>query len=306
MTNSEYDPAIHGTESRKLGDERMRSLWETRPESKNAKVNGVYWPVEAVWYDNAISPRADGHTDPARVELYSQILEKLPPIKVRAVTGQLIDGKHRLEAAVLAGHDHIRVFEIDIADGDLFEAAYLANMEHGYGYSDRERAAGARRIWMAKTAAGEELNQSEFASHYCVSRRTVVNWVQAARGPVEAETPYEAARDDAGGEEPGQGDYESDPPRIGPYAASASHPAALEPPAKVAAPKGHSLFPSVITGILDAADLEAMYEIPVAEFLANLPQPLGGQLTAASVTSAQKWITKLARAMRTSEKEDAA
>lgn len=315
---TQYDPTKHGTESKRKGSTELLALWNQVPVSADPKREGIYWPIEAIWFDNDISPRANGRTDQDTVERYSQILDQLPPIQVRKRTGQLIDGKHRLEATALAGLKHIRVVEVDCTDDELFELAFLANNKHGLGYTNGERTTNARRIWDAMIARGETPNQTEFANKYGISRRTTVNWAQAARGGTEksaqspkaskAATPKEVQTlaDELGADveivaRDGDGNvlatvsatpsFETPEPEYAP-------PGPLPEPADDA-PKihGQSKFADVASAILEMADFEDGKTMP-ADFLDNLPGAFGAQLGVNEITAASRWLSAAARVMR--------
>ncbi len=93
----------------------------------------------------ADSPRLGGE-DPAHVEMLAQSGDELPPILVHRPTMQVIDGMHRVKAAVLRGATTV---DVEFFDGTA-EAAFLIsvklNMQHGLPLSSADRMAAAARI----------------------------------------------------------------------------------------------------------------------------------------------------------------
>lgn len=93
----------------------------------------------------ADSPRLAGQTvEHARVLADSQA--PLPPIVVHRATMRVVDGMHRLRAAVLRGDDHIEVSLVDGTDEEVFILAVELNAEHGLPLSRQDRTAAAIRI----------------------------------------------------------------------------------------------------------------------------------------------------------------
>jgi hypothetical protein len=87
----------------------------------------------------------------------------LPPIIVHRESMRVLDGLHRLRAAVLRGEKTIEVRFFEGTKDDAFLAAVAANLRHGLPLTRADRAAAARRIigihpdWsdrMIATAAG--------------------------------------------------------------------------------------------------------------------------------------------------------
>jgi ParB-like chromosome segregation protein Spo0J len=93
----------------------------------------------------ADSPRLSGENCEhahALAETYSV----LPPILVHRDTMRVIDGMHRLRAAMLNGCDEIGVQFFDGTDDDAFVAAVRANVMHGLPLAPADREAAATRI----------------------------------------------------------------------------------------------------------------------------------------------------------------
>src|SRR5262245_17675514 len=72
--------------------------------------------------------------------------DKLPPIVVHRTTMQVIDGMHRLRAAVLRGREHIDVEFFEGDEEDAFVLAVKLNARHGLPLSPADRAAAVVRI----------------------------------------------------------------------------------------------------------------------------------------------------------------
>ncbi|MFE3284431.1 ParB N-terminal domain-containing protein, partial [Streptomyces sp. NPDC059233] len=106
-------------------------------------------PVESVATDRitiGYTPRSDGE-DTEYTKLLAETADELPPILVHRPTLHVIDGAHRLRAAVLRGDTHIAV---RFFDGDHTEAQLLAvaaNVTHGRPLSTADRTAAAGRVF---------------------------------------------------------------------------------------------------------------------------------------------------------------
>lgn len=94
------------------------------------------------------SPRSSG-ADPDHVEAIAAAQNPLPPIVVSRATMRVIDGVHRVRAAVLRGDATITARFFDGDDASAFVLAVKLNVSHGLplGLSDRKRA--AQRIIMS-------------------------------------------------------------------------------------------------------------------------------------------------------------
>lgn len=104
------------------------------------------------------SPRLSGENmGHARALAESEVT--LPPIIVNRATMCVIDGMHRLCAAVLRGQDEIEVRFFDGDERDAFVLAVEANIAHGLPLSLADRKAAAARIvsshpqWSDRTIA---------------------------------------------------------------------------------------------------------------------------------------------------------
>jgi hypothetical protein len=93
----------------------------------------------------ADSPRVDGE-DETHTRVLAASEAELPPIMVHRTTMRVIDGMHRLHAALLRGHDEICVRFFDGPVNVVFALAVEANVAHGMPLSLRDREAAAGRI----------------------------------------------------------------------------------------------------------------------------------------------------------------
>ncbi|GAA2624666.1 ParB N-terminal domain-containing protein [Actinomadura fulvescens] len=71
----------------------------------------------------------------------------LPPIVVHLPSRRVIDGMHRLRAAVLRGEKDIDVRFFHGTEADVFLLSVAANIDHGLPLSQRDRLAAAERIF---------------------------------------------------------------------------------------------------------------------------------------------------------------
>ncbi|MEU6315550.1 ParB N-terminal domain-containing protein [Streptomyces sp. NPDC047014] len=93
----------------------------------------------------ADSPRAV-HVDEGHAQDLAHSGRTLPPLLVHRTTMRVIDGTHRLRAAVLRGHDTVRVTYFDGSAEDAFVLSVEANISHGLPLNHAERTAAAARI----------------------------------------------------------------------------------------------------------------------------------------------------------------
>ncbi|MFF3441948.1 ParB/RepB/Spo0J family partition protein [Streptosporangium sp. NPDC002721] len=93
----------------------------------------------------ADSPRSVGE-DLQHVRLLCEVGAALPPVIVHRSTMRVLDGMHRLRAAMLRGDDTIRVRFFEGDEHDAFVVAVRENTSHGLPLSAGDRAAAAGRI----------------------------------------------------------------------------------------------------------------------------------------------------------------
>ncbi len=91
------------------------------------------------------SPRRAGE-DPDHIEVLSGFEETLPPITVHYPSMRVIDGMHRLRAALLRGDTEIDARFFEGPSDDAFILAVRANIGHGLPLSAGDRRAAAIRI----------------------------------------------------------------------------------------------------------------------------------------------------------------
>jgi ParB-like nuclease family protein len=91
------------------------------------------------------SPRLGGE-DPEHICLLAEAGGPLPPITVHRPTMRVIDGVHRVRAAVLKGVTEIDARLLDCDDNAAFVLSVRANITHGLPLSSADRAAAATRI----------------------------------------------------------------------------------------------------------------------------------------------------------------
>jgi ParB-like chromosome segregation protein Spo0J len=93
----------------------------------------------------AESPRTQGENI-EYVQHLAEVVEQLPPLLVQRHTLRVIDGMHRLRAAVSRGLATIDIQFVDCDDADMFLLAVVANVSRGLPLSLTDRRAAARRI----------------------------------------------------------------------------------------------------------------------------------------------------------------
>jgi hypothetical protein len=91
------------------------------------------------------SPRLAG-VDEAHAQALATAGSVLPRIIVHSPTMRVIDGAHRVRAAVLRGQDTIEACLVDGTDGEAFLLAVHVNTNHGLPLSLADRKAAASRI----------------------------------------------------------------------------------------------------------------------------------------------------------------
>ncbi|KJK51720.1 hypothetical protein UK23_06205 [Lentzea aerocolonigenes] len=93
----------------------------------------------------ADSPRLQSENlDHAR--MLAQVEGELPPVVVHRRTMRVVDGMHRIRAALLRGEEQIEVRYVDVPEQELFLLAVRLNAHHGLPLSSADRRAAAARI----------------------------------------------------------------------------------------------------------------------------------------------------------------
>ena len=93
---------------------------------------------------DALSPR-ERLEDPAHVQVLAEA-ESTHPLLIHRPTMRVIDGVHRLRAAMLKGQTEVTVQTFDGSEADAFVLAVELNVRHGLPLTLRERKAAAQRI----------------------------------------------------------------------------------------------------------------------------------------------------------------
>ncbi|MET8756357.1 ParB N-terminal domain-containing protein [Lentzea sp. NPDC004782] len=94
---------------------------------------------------SADTPRLDGQRAD-HVKALAESGAALPPIVVHRPTMRVVDGMHRLHAALMRGQDMISVRFFDGDERDAFVFAVQANIAHGMPLTPGDRRAAAERI----------------------------------------------------------------------------------------------------------------------------------------------------------------
>jgi ParB-like chromosome segregation protein Spo0J len=108
-------------------------------------MNGNTVEVPIASLREADSPRLDG-LDHQHARVLAGLDVELPPILVNRSTMQVIDGMHRLRAALENGRDRIHVEFFDGTDEEAFLLGVRANIAHGLPLTLADRRAAAKRI----------------------------------------------------------------------------------------------------------------------------------------------------------------
>lgn len=93
----------------------------------------------------ADSPRLDG-LDHRHTRVLAEVGADLPPILVSRSSMRVIDGMHRLSAALQNGRDRIHAEFFDGTDEEAFLLGVKANVAHGLPLTLADRRAAAKRI----------------------------------------------------------------------------------------------------------------------------------------------------------------
>jgi ParB-like chromosome segregation protein Spo0J len=107
--------------------------------------------------------------DEAHVQLLAETEESLPPITVHRSTLQVIDGVHRVRAAMVRGDTSIRARLFDGTEDEAFIHAVQANNAHGLPLTASDRRAAVVRLLQARP----EWSDRAIATTVGVSAQTV-------------------------------------------------------------------------------------------------------------------------------------
>jgi hypothetical protein len=101
--------------------------------------------VEIKQLNESDSPRLDG-VSIDHVRTLAERADELPPIIVHRRTMRVVDGMHRLRAAMLCGRSRIAVRYFSGSETESFILAVRSNIEHGLPLSLADRTVAATRI----------------------------------------------------------------------------------------------------------------------------------------------------------------
>jgi ParB-like chromosome segregation protein Spo0J len=173
-----------------LVTERLADLRSTKRLDEVTSV--IQWndshPVTAVRVEELVldgSPRQSGE-DPEHIRLLAELTDLLPPITVHRPTMRVIDGVHRVKAALFRGRSEIRARLLDCDENAAFVLAVKANVTHGLPLSHSDRAAAAARI----IAQQPHWSDRAVAAATGLSDKTV----SRIRGRSRSETPQSNTR----------------------------------------------------------------------------------------------------------------
>ncbi|TMR04970.1 transcriptional regulator [Actinomadura soli] len=93
------------------------------------------------------SPRVDGE-DAEHVRMLAESGAAMPPILVHLPSRRVIDGMHRLRAAMLRGEEEIEARFFHGTEADVFVLSVAANIRNGLPLSQKDRVAAAERIFV--------------------------------------------------------------------------------------------------------------------------------------------------------------
>lgn len=93
----------------------------------------------------SLAPR-ERREDPAHVRLLAETDGRSDPILVHRPTMRVIDGAHRLSAALMRGRTEVVVQFFDGSEAEAFVLSVQLNVRHGLPLTLDERKAAARRI----------------------------------------------------------------------------------------------------------------------------------------------------------------
>jgi ParB-like chromosome segregation protein Spo0J len=114
------------------------------------------------------SPRLEGESKSHAQSMVDAA--DMPPIIVHRATMQVIDGMHRLTAAILRHQDTIEVRFFDGTAEEAFVIAVAANIAHGLPLSPKDRKAAAARILrMYPTWSDRTIAATAGLSHHTVA-----------------------------------------------------------------------------------------------------------------------------------------
>lgn len=142
------------------------------------------------------SPRLDGVSHD-HAQALAESGRELEPILVHKATGRVVDGMHRLRAALLRGARDLPVRYVEGSSADLFVRSVAANTRHGLPLTREDRRAAVLRI----LASHPHWSDRAIAAVSGVSPKTVG---AARRRRSSEETPHSKPGAGNGGAESGE------------------------------------------------------------------------------------------------------
>ncbi|WP_165977836.1 ParB/RepB/Spo0J family partition protein [Nonomuraea diastatica] len=125
------------------------------------------------------SPRLNG-IDRDHVRILAEVDDPLPAIIVHYPTMQVIDGMHRLEAALLKGLTEIDAHYFRGNEAEAFRLAVAANIKHGLPLTQAERQSAATRI----IRSHPQLSDRSIAAITGLSAKTVARIRHVSHGGI--------------------------------------------------------------------------------------------------------------------------
>jgi ParB-like chromosome segregation protein Spo0J len=127
------------------------------------------------------SPRLDG-VRADHVQLLAELTDELPAIVVHTETMRVIDGAHRVHAAILRGQSEIGAILFDGTSEEAFLLAVKTNVTHGMPLTAGDRKAAAERIIRSHS----DLSDRAIAGTTGLSARTIAG-IRARTGGAATE-----------------------------------------------------------------------------------------------------------------------
>ncbi|MGW5918431.1 ParB/RepB/Spo0J family partition protein [Nocardia fluminea] len=100
-------------------------------------------PIKLLKYGNSVRQAGE---DPGHTQVLAETEANLPPITVHGGSMRVIDGMHRVRAALLNGRTAIEARILNCDDDIAFMHAVAANIRHGLTLSGADRKAAAARM----------------------------------------------------------------------------------------------------------------------------------------------------------------
>jgi len=154
---------------------RINHVGTTLPGHR-ARPATVVVPIDSLSLGD--SPRLEGCNE-EHVERLAEVDTPLPPLLVDRRTMRVIDGWHRMQAAIRRGWTTIEVEFFEGSSADAFLRAVQANMKHGYPLSQADRRAAAARIIVSHPV----MSDRAIAAAAGLGAKTVAAIRRGATGP---------------------------------------------------------------------------------------------------------------------------